>query len=230
MISPGDPAPPFELPAAVDGQTEQVALDDHLREGVVVVAFYPGDFNPACADGTAGLGELEVFATRDGVSVLGVSGDSVHSHRAFAAECDLHVPLLADVRGDVATEYGVAVDDPAAGYLTRRAVVVVDPEGVVEYAWRADDSRTLPSVEAVRTAVEDATGPGTPTGSRSFDPDDPADTDEDGGGTIDETELEEIAAELEEQTEKARERREADPDEDVTDGAASPGDDATDTL
>jgi peroxiredoxin len=206
MISSGDPTPPFELPAVADRQTEQVALDNHLREGVVV-AFYTGDFNPACADGTAGLGELEVFATRGGVSVLGVSGDSVHGHRALAAECDLHVPLLADVRGDVATEHGVAVEDPAAGYLTRRA----------------DDDRTLPSVEAVQTAVENATDPGTPTGSQSFDTDDPADIDEDDGGTIDETELEE-------QTEKARERREADQEEDVTDGVASAGNDVTDTL
>ncbi len=156
MVSPGDEAPSFELPAVVDGEVDAVSLENHLSEGVVVLAFYPGDFNPACSGETTGLDHLDLFTMQKDVSILAVSGDSVYSHRAFAAEYGLHVPLLADVRGEVAAEYGLRVDDSDAGYLIRRAVVVIGPDGDVEYTWQADDLQDLPDVDAVRSAVEDS--------------------------------------------------------------------------
>lgn len=158
MIEEGEEAPGFRLPAVVDGERREVGLADHLEENVVVLGFYPGDFNPACDGGSTDLDELDLFTMQKDVAVLGISGDSVHSHRAFAAEYDLHVPLLADIHGDATEAYGVAADDP--GYLTRRAVVVVDPEGVVRYAWAADSLEGLPDVDRVRAAVESVGGGG----------------------------------------------------------------------
>jgi peroxiredoxin len=152
MIKEGERAPDFRLPAVVDGERREVGLADHLEERVVVLAFYPGDFNPACDGRSTDLDELDLFTMQRDVAVLGVSGDSVHSHRAFAAEYGLQVPLLADVDGEVTEAYGVGADDP--GYLTRRAVVVVDPEGTVRYAWAAESSDDLPDVDRVRAAVE----------------------------------------------------------------------------
>jgi peroxiredoxin len=154
MVSSGDSAPGFELPAIVDGEIQTVFLDNYLEANIVMLAFYPSDFNPACSDGTTGLDDLDLFTMQKDVTVLGISGDSVYSHRAFADEYDLSVPLLADVRGEVATEYGVAVEDPDAGYLTRRAVVIIGPDGEVEYVWRADGLSNLPSVDEVQSAVE----------------------------------------------------------------------------
>jgi peroxiredoxin len=158
MIEEGEQAPDFRLPAVVDGERREVGLADHLEGNVVVLGFYPGDFNPACDGESTDLDELDLFTMQKDVAVLGISGDSVHSHRAFAAEYDLHVPLLADVHGEVTGAYGVAADDP--GYLTRRAVVVVDPEGVVRYAWAADSLEGLPDVDRVRAAVEGVGGGG----------------------------------------------------------------------
>jgi peroxiredoxin len=165
MVSSGDSAPGFELPAVVDGGVQTVALDGYLGTDIVVLAFYPSDFNPACADETTGLHDLDLFTMQKDVTVLGISGDSVHSHVAFAEEYDLSIPLLADVRGEVAVEYGVAVEDPDAGYLTRRAVVVIDPEGEIEYLWRADGLDDLPDADEVRSAVE-AVGSGDTAFSR----------------------------------------------------------------
>jgi peroxiredoxin len=65
--------------------------------------------------------------------VLGISVDSVHSHRAFARELGgIDFPLLADFhpKGDVIKAYGLWRDDK--GY-SRRAIVIVDREGVVRY-------------------------------------------------------------------------------------------------
>jgi peroxiredoxin len=158
MIGVGEKAPEFELPAVVEGEITTVALEDHLGEDVVVLAFYPSDFNPACGDGAADLDDLDLFTMQKNVTVVGISADSVYSHRAFADEYNLRIPLLSDVRGEVAAEYGVANGDRQAGCLTDRAVVVVDPDGTVEYTWHADDLTTLPAAEEVRAAVEGVSG------------------------------------------------------------------------
>ena len=154
MIDEGEQAPSFTLPAVRDGEIEAVSLEEYLSETVVILAFYPGDFNPACTSHSTGLDDLDLFTMQKDVTILALSGDSVYSHRAFAEEYDLHIPLLADVTGDVAATYGVAVDEEAAGHLTRRAVVVIDHSETVEYTWLADDVTDLPDIETLRDVIE----------------------------------------------------------------------------
>lgn len=152
MVEEGESAPRFELPAVREGEFEQFALEEHLGEDVVILAFYPGDFNPACDETSSGLDDLDLFTMQKDITVLAVSGDSIFSHRAFASEYDLHVPLLADVHGRVAAEYGVAAENDR--YATQRAVFVIDHNEAVEYAWVADDIEELPSTDEIRAAVE----------------------------------------------------------------------------
>jgi len=149
MIQEGETAPGFELVAVVDGDRTRVALPDHAGE-VVVLAFFPGAFTAAEGEGT-GLDDLDLFTMQKDVTVLGISGDSVHAHRAFADAADLSVPLLSDLTGAVAADYGVRSDDD--GSLVDRAVVVVGPEGEIQYTWRADDPRRRPDIRAIRGAV-----------------------------------------------------------------------------
>jgi peroxiredoxin len=156
MIEDGESAPEFRLPAAIGGAIEEVDLADHLEDNVVVLAFYPGDFNPACDGTSTGLDDLDLLTMQKDVVVLGISGDSVYSHRAFAEEYGLDIPLLADTDGEVAAAYGVAGEEP--GVPTRRAVFVVDPERVVQHAWVADSPTDLPDTLALRSAVEGVGG------------------------------------------------------------------------
>lgn len=154
MIEEGEAAPTFELPGVRDGQIEQITLSEYTDDEIVILAFYPGDFNPACSGGTTDLDELDLFAMQKDVSILAVSADSVYSHRAFAEEYDLHIPLLSDVHGEVASAYSVAVGDESVGHLTRRAVVVLGPGGEVEYSWVAGKLEELPDVDELRDAVQ----------------------------------------------------------------------------
>lgn len=158
MIQEGEAAPTFELPAVVDGDVDRVALEDYLGQQVVILAFYPGDFNPACRDGTTDLDELDLFTMQKDVSILAISADSVYAHEAFADEFDLHIPLLSDPRGEVASDYGVAVDDPRDGHLVDRAVVVVGLDGTVEFAWSTESLTELPPVERIRASVDSIGG------------------------------------------------------------------------
>ena len=153
MIDDGEQAPTFELPAVVAGEITRIALEEYLGQEIVILAFYPGDFNPACSEESTDLDELDLFTMQKDVAILGISGDSIHSHQAFADAYDLRIPLLSDSRGEVTESYGVAADDDA-GYLTRRAVVVVDHRGQVEYSWVAENLEALPDTEAIRDAVE----------------------------------------------------------------------------
>jgi len=150
MIDEGEQAPPFELPAVVGGRPARVSLGDALGESVVVLAFYPADFNPSCTDKSTDLSEFDVFQMQSDATILAISGDSIYSHRAFAETHDLHLPLLADVRGEVAAAYGVESGDTR--YPTRRAVVVIDLEGRVTYTWVADNIEERPDIDAVQQA------------------------------------------------------------------------------
>ena len=157
MLDEGTEAPTFELPGVVEGRPVRVRLDSLLGESVVVLVFYPADFNPSCTDETTDLDGFDVFGMQSDATVLGVSGDSVYSHRAFADAYDLKLPLLADVDGEVARSYGVTVED--GRYPTRRAVVVIDHEGQVTYTWVGADIEDRPDVGAVQTAfagIDDA--------------------------------------------------------------------------
>lgn len=161
MIEVGVEAPDFELSAVVDGTVDRVTLGDYRGEAVVVLVFYPGDFNPACENGSAGMGDLDLFTMQKDVAIVGISSDTVFSHAAFADAYDIHFPLASDLDGSVADAYGLRAD--AEDYLVERGVVVVDLDGVVTYTWHTEQVAEEPPVGAVRAAVDAVTSQRTAT-------------------------------------------------------------------
>jgi peroxiredoxin Q/BCP len=120
----GDPAPDF----ALDGTDGRFSLSDHRGERVVLL-FYPGDDTPVCTRQFCSYRDRgEDFSALD-ATVVGISANSLESHRSFTLRNSLTVPLLADEEGAVAKAYG-AWRGPLK---TKRAVVIVDEEGTVRY-------------------------------------------------------------------------------------------------
>jgi thioredoxin-dependent peroxiredoxin len=120
----GEPAPDFEL-AGTDGRFR---LSDHRGERVVLL-FYPGDNTAVCTKQFCSYRDnAEAFGALD-ATVVGISSQSVESHQGFSAEHDLNVPLLADEGGEVAKQYDAYA--PVVG--TKRAVIIVDEDGVVRH-------------------------------------------------------------------------------------------------
>lgn len=119
----GETAPDFEL----EGTGGSFRLSDHRGERVVLL-FYPGDNTPVCTKQFCSYRDrADDFATLD-ATVVGISSQDLGSHRAFTEKNGLNVPLLADVDGAVASSYG------AHGRLgTKRAVVIVDEQGVIRH-------------------------------------------------------------------------------------------------
>jgi thioredoxin-dependent peroxiredoxin len=140
----GDPAPDFEL----DGTGGHFRLSDHRGERVVLL-FYPGDNTTVCTkqfcsyrDNPEAFGELNA-------SVVGISSQSLDSHEGFSERHGLNVPLLADEGGDVAKQYDVHA--PIVG--TKRAVIVIDEDGIVRHRHDHRLGLDFQSVDDLREAL-----------------------------------------------------------------------------
>jgi peroxiredoxin len=123
-LNVGDRAPDFELPGT-GGKTYRLA---DYRGRKLIVAFYPGDFTPTCTKQFCSYRDNADKLDGLGADVLGISPQSVESHERFTEEKRLNVPLLADEDKSVARAYGVL-----AGPMVRRAIFVIDEEGVVRH-------------------------------------------------------------------------------------------------
>ena len=129
---PGDPAPDFSLPAD-DGTT---VTRDGLLGKRYVLYFYPKDDTPGCTTQACSLRDNFERVIGTGVEVLGISPDSVASHRKFRAKYDLPYRLLADTDHSVAEAFGVWVEKTFMGRTYKgveRSSFVVGPDGRIEH-------------------------------------------------------------------------------------------------
>jgi peroxiredoxin Q/BCP len=138
----GLPAPDFTLP---DQQGEPVHLADR-RGGWVVVYFYPADDTPGCTAESCSFRDSHEAFTDAGATVIGISGDSVESHEAFAAKHRLPFTLLADTDGSVRKAWGVS---KTLGLLPGRVTFVIDPGGVVRHRFSSQFKPTKHIDEAL---------------------------------------------------------------------------------
>jgi len=119
----GEQAPDFEL----EGTSGPFKLSDHRGERLVLL-FYPGDNTPVCTRQFCSYRDRADDFAQLNATVIGISGQDVASHEDFITKNSLTVPLLADVSGEVAKAYS------AHNRLgTKRAVIVIDEQGVVRH-------------------------------------------------------------------------------------------------
>ncbi|MBV9545974.1 MAG: thioredoxin-dependent thiol peroxidase [Chloroflexi bacterium] len=100
----GEPAPKFTLPSTEGGD---VSLDDFKGKQAVVLYFYPRDDTPGCTAEACSFRDLRAVFREHGAEILGVSTDSIRSHKKFQEKYGLTFPLLADTDHAVAEQYGV---------------------------------------------------------------------------------------------------------------------------
>ena len=158
MVSTGDTAPTFS--ATYRGSDhESFDLEEHLGDGPVVLAFFPGAFTPPCSNELVALQDHIGRFEAAGATVFGVSADSAFSLEAFADEYDLEFDLVSDMDGGAIDAYDLTIDIPELGLygIANRAVYVLDADGTVTYGWEAEDPTNEPDydelVEAVKAAA-----------------------------------------------------------------------------
>ena len=128
-VEVGSIAPDFILPSQ-SGQ--MVSLTDYVGEKPVVLFFYPKDDTPGCTKEACAFRDYhEGFGKLD-AEVIGISSDSVGSHRSFAAKHNLPYTLLSDEERKVRKLYGVP---NTLGLFPGRVTYVIDREGIVRHVF-----------------------------------------------------------------------------------------------
>ena len=144
-----EPAPDFSLK---DGDAREWRLADN-RGKVVVLLFYPGDETPVCTRQMCSVRDRWGDYQATGAEVVGISSDSVDSHRKFSEHHDLPLRLLSDAEGRVSTLYGARSLIPGK---VARSVFVIDAGGILRY----QDVRPLgllkPKDDVILSAIREA--------------------------------------------------------------------------
>jgi len=154
MVSTGDEAPTFTATIGTSDH-ESFDLSNHLGDGPVVLAFFPGAFTPPCQNEMIALQD-HLGEFRDaGATVFGISADSPFSQGAFREEHDLEFDLVSDMDRDVIDAYDLEIDIEDLGLhgIANRAVFVLDEDGRVTYRWEADDPTNEPEYDEILDAL-----------------------------------------------------------------------------
>jgi peroxiredoxin Q/BCP len=121
------PAPDFALK---DGNGQDWRLSDH-RGKVVVLLFYPGDETPVCTRQMCSVRDRWDDYLATGAEMVGISSDSIESHRKFAEHHNLPLRLLSDSDGAVSKLYGARSLIPGK---VARSVFVIDAQGILRHS------------------------------------------------------------------------------------------------
>ncbi len=134
MIEKNSDFPAFSLA----DQTGSLARLSDYHGDWLVVFFYPKDNTPACTSEVASFAEYQDEFSLAGAKIVGISGDSVNSHKKFAENLAADYQLLADPERAFTASLGLLVDKkmygkPVKGVL--RSTFLVDPDGKVAALW-----------------------------------------------------------------------------------------------
>lgn len=127
MISEGTKAPDFTLP---DSDGKMVSLSNFAGKRILL-AFYPGDDTPVCTTQLCSYRDNYSEFTKRGIVVLGISTDSVDSHKTFGEKNSLPFTLLSDKEKKVCELY----DALSFLGMSQRAYVFIDEKGVVRLSF-----------------------------------------------------------------------------------------------
>jgi peroxiredoxin len=150
----GDAAPSFTRPLVDAEYWEDASLSDLTDEGPVLLVFFTMD---GAFPATYMWNEIRDRGWEDRLAVVGVSVSSPYEHKTLIEERGIDSRLFSDPAAGVAEQYGIAheLDGMTGVREPRPAVFLVDGEGVVRYAWVAEEWPDFPDYDAVEAAVAD---------------------------------------------------------------------------
>ncbi len=149
-VKVGDQAPDFILPST---KGENISLLQFRSKENVILFFYPMDESPVCSrEAEAFRNSYSAFKELD-AEVIGISSQSVESHKAFASHHRLPFLLLSDTDNAVRKMYGVS---SALGAVLGRVTFVIDKEGIVKQVYSSQFQPARHAEEALK-ALKKAT-------------------------------------------------------------------------
>ena len=150
-VALGEQAPDFTLPSNFG---EEVSLSDFRGKKAVVLFFYPKDGTPVCTKEACGFRDTYEDFVEAGAVVIGVSSDSLESHKSFAAKNRLPFILLSDSEGSLRKAFGV---QKSLGFMPGRVTYTIDKNGVVRDIFSSPmsaEAHVKQSLETVREIAQ----------------------------------------------------------------------------
>lgn len=126
MLRIGDTAPDFELQ---DQSGSVITLDQMAAKGELILYFYPADFTPVCTAEACAFRDTYNDVSSVDAQILGVSPQSVESHRRFSNRFSIPFPLASDPGKKVIRAYGV---DGPLGFGVRRVTFLIDSSKIIQ--------------------------------------------------------------------------------------------------
>lgn len=148
----GDKAPDFTVPS---DSGERVSLNDKLKDGPVVLYFYPKDETPGCVAEACSFRDNWDEIRKLGATVLGVSSDSVDSHKKFKENRNLQFTLLSDENKEIRRKYGAT-----AMVLPPRITFIIDQNGIIKEVYNSQLNASnhakvaLESLKSIQTNIQ----------------------------------------------------------------------------
>ena len=150
-IDVGNTAPDFTL---VNQDRQKVTLSE-LRSSPVVLAFFPAAFSSVCTKELCTFRDSLGKLADTGAKVFGISVDTFFTLKAYHDQQQLTFPLLSDFNKQTIRDYGVFNEDMIGlKGIAKRAVFVLDKDGVVRHREVLDDARNEPNYDKVFEALK----------------------------------------------------------------------------
>jgi peroxiredoxin Q/BCP len=147
-VKVGDKAPDFTLPSQMG---DNVTLSEYLGKKNVVLYFYPKDETRGCTREACEFRDQYDVFTDLGAEVIGVSAQSVESHKSFATHYGLPFILLSDEKNEVRKLYGVP---SSMGIIPGRVTYIIDKKGVVRHIFNSQFQPEKHIEEALKVLKE----------------------------------------------------------------------------
>jgi peroxiredoxin Q/BCP len=147
-VKVGEKAPDFTLPSQMG---DNVTLSEYQGKKNVVLYFYPKDETRGCTREACEFRDRYDIFTRLGAEVLGVSSDTLESHKSFATHHGLPFLLLSDEDGKVRKLYGVP---STMGIIPGRVTFIIDTKGVVRHVFNSQFQPEKHIEEALKVLKE----------------------------------------------------------------------------
>lgn len=147
-IKVGDTIPHFSIP---DQEGKVVNISDYLGKRQLVIFFYPQDGSLNCTREACYFRDLMDVFEESGAEVIGISGQSVESHKSFANTNNLKYKLLSDTNNEVRRLFGVP--SRIFGLIPGRVTYVTDRDGKVVFIFDSQTETQRHADEALKICL-----------------------------------------------------------------------------
>lgn len=133
-LEPGAAAPAFEADATLAGEPFRFVLREALQKGPVVLYFFPKAFTKGCTIEANAFAEASPRYEAMKATVIGISGDDIHTLKRFSVEeCRNRFAVASDSGGQIMKSYDASM--PFVEGYAKRVSYVISPQGRIIYAW-----------------------------------------------------------------------------------------------